>query len=148
MDTNIRTATNADLEPMIAMLREADLVLEGVAEHVDSFIVAERDGRLTGAMGLELRGADALLRSAVVAPAERGAGTGRALFEHLEALARSRGVTGLYLLTTTAVGYWSRLGFTAVSRDDVPTDVRRSPEFNGACPASATVMARRIAMSE
>jgi N-acetylglutamate synthase-like GNAT family acetyltransferase len=146
MDTSIRTATNADLEPMIALLREADLVLDGVEEHVGSFIVAERDGRLTGAMGLEVRGADALLRSAVVAPGERGAGTGRALFERLEALARARGVTSLYLLTTTAADYWSRLGFTIVTRDDVPVDVRQSPEFTGACPASATVMARRIAV--
>lgn len=136
----IRPASTADARPLLGLLRDADLAIPGVVEHLGSFVVAERDGTITGAMGLELRGSAALLRSAVVAPEERGTGIGRQLYERVAALARERGITTLYLLTTTADGYWARFGFVKITRDDVPESVRESAEFAGACPASATVM--------
>ena len=140
MSISIRDATAADVQPITTLLRDADLVLDDVSEHVHSFIVAEHDGELTGAMGLELRGGDALLRSAVVVPAARGAGVGRELFERMQSVAREHGVGTLYLLTTTARSYWTHLGFTPIAREEVPAAVRESVEFRGACPASATAM--------
>jgi amino-acid N-acetyltransferase len=59
--------------------------------------------------------------------------------------AESRGIRGLYLLTTTAERYFPSFGFREVPRDQVPDDVRETAEFRSACPASATVMARPIA---
>jgi amino-acid N-acetyltransferase len=59
-------------------------------------------------VGLEPCGQDALLRSLVVAPDERAHGLGTSLVEHAEQEARKRGLRALYLLTTTAEGFFSR----------------------------------------
>lgn len=144
MPLSIRDANRADLAPITALLRDADLVLDGVEDHVGSFLVAEHDGVLAGVMGLEMYTPAALLRSAVVALAQRGTGIGRELFDALRSRARANGIDTLYLLTTTAGPYWSRRGFIQITRDDVPMDVRGSAEFTGACPASATVMSLKV----
>jgi len=51
----------------------------------------------------------------------------------------------VYLLTTTAEQFFTRHGFCTVSRADVPTSVQQSIEFQAACPATATCMARPLA---
>lgn len=141
----IRAARPDDLDGVIALLKDASLSIPGVAEHFADFIVAEREGALVGAVGLEMRGRDAFLRSAVVTPSERGTGIGAALTERITAIARERGVQVMWLLTTKADGYWKRHGYEYVSRDQVPEAVKVSPQFAGACPASAYAMKRDIA---
>ena len=141
----IRPAVRTDLPSVLGLLRDAGLSIPGVEEHFDSFLVAEREGRIVGTIGLELRGEHALLRSAVVEPGERGSGIGAALFQRVAELARAKGVTTLVLLTSSAEGYWARHGFERIAREDAPPAVRVSAEFNGACPASAAAM--RLALS-
>ena len=141
---SIRRATEADAEEIVSLVRDADLAVPGVVEHLETFLVAERDQRAVGAIGLEIRGTDALLRSAVVSPDARGCGIGTSLVTAVLDLARREGVNTLYLLTTSAQGYWVRQGFTLVSRVAVPDTVKRSEEFIGACPASAAAMVRLV----
>jgi N-acetylglutamate synthase-like GNAT family acetyltransferase len=140
----MRRATTDDAPTLIALVRDAGLAVPGLVDHLDAFLVAERDGRTVGTIGLELRGTDALLRSAVVASEERGSGIGGALFGALLDLARDEKVVTLYLLTTGAEQYWARHGFTRITRDDIPEAVKQSAEFAGACPASAAVMMRSV----
>ena len=59
--------------------------------------------------------------------------------------AEARGIHALYLLTTTAERYFPSFGFQQITRDEVPNDIRETKEFQEACPASATVMACRLA---
>ncbi|HWJ45597.1 MAG TPA: arsenic resistance N-acetyltransferase ArsN2, partial [Gaiellaceae bacterium] len=128
-------------------LTGSNLPLNGVREALGCFVVAHDDGRLVGVAGIEecgVRGEHALLRSVAVDPAWRSRGLGRALVSRAIALAESRGVNALYLLTTTAEHYFPSFGFATTSRDAVPDDVRSTAEFRGACPASATVMVRRL----
>ena len=141
---SIRRATTGDTDAIVTLVRDADLAVPGVVEHLDTFLVAERDRRAVGAIGLEIRGTDALLRSAVVAPDARGSGIGTSLVNAVLDLARREGVNTLYLLTTSAQGYWVRQGFAVVSRDAVPDAVKRSEEFISACPASAAAMMRPV----
>lgn len=140
----VRRAAPLDLAAVLDLLREAGLSLPGVEEHFANFSVALRGNTVVGAIGLELRGPHALLRSAVVAPHERGTGLGGALYAAAVEHARREGVGTLVLLTTTAEGYWARHGFARITRDAVPEEVKRSHEFRGACPASAAVMARPL----
>jgi amino-acid N-acetyltransferase len=140
----IRRATARDATIVLGLVREAGLAIPGVVEHLSAFVVAERGERAVGTIGLELRGEVALLRSAVVAPAERGAGLGGVLVSAILDLARSEGVATLYLLTTSAEGYWRRHGFSTIAREDIPDAVRESAEFAGACPTSAVAMARSL----
>jgi amino-acid N-acetyltransferase len=138
--TRVRLAAGPDYGAVRDLLESAALPTAGVPPALTDFHVAEDQGRIVGTIGLEFYGVDALLRSAVVHPAVRRAGTGRALVQRALDHARERGVRAVYLLTTTAEDYFPRFGFGPVARDEVPDAVRRSVEFSEACPASAAVM--------
>lgn len=137
----IRRATDADLSAVLALLEASALPTVGVEEALGGFFVAESDEKIVGTVGIETcREKFALLRSAAVADAWRGRGLGRRLVERAIAEARAKNIAALYLLTTTAETYFPSFGFTAVTRDTVPAEVRATEEFSSACPASATVM--------
>jgi N-acetylglutamate synthase-like GNAT family acetyltransferase len=139
----IRNATNSDFPAVEQLLLSSRLPTEGVRENFSGFIVAEEAGTIAGAIGLERYGSAALLRSAVVSPANRGVGVGRRLVERLLQRANEEGIDDLYLLTTTAEKYFPRFGFTPTTRATVPDSVKASAEFRGACPDTAVVMSRR-----
>lgn len=138
----IRPARPEDLAAVLGLVEHAELPTAGVAQWLMHFLVAERDGMLVGAAGLELYGEYALLRSVVVQSGIRGAGTGAALVEHALDAARLAGVREVILLTTTAEQWFPRFGFRRIERVDVPAAVAESEELRGACPATAAVFTR------
>jgi N-acetylglutamate synthase-like GNAT family acetyltransferase len=143
--TTLRLATHRDEPAVAALLTASALPLDGVHEALSSFVVAEEAGKIIGVAGIEAcgtTGEHALLRSVAVAPTWRNRGLGRVLVTRAIAEAEARGTKTLYLLTTTADRYFPSFGFMLTARDAVPDDVRATAEFQGACPASATVMAR------
>ena len=140
----LRTARPADLPDVLGLLQKSDLPVAGVADTFHDFFVAEREGRLIGAVGLEVYGASALLRSVVVEDDWRGSGVGHSLIDLALGEAKARGIDDVFLLTTTAEHYFPRFGFACISRDAVAGEVRASQEFQGACPASAVVMRKRL----
>lgn len=141
----IRVATSRDLDAVESLLSSSNLPTEGVKENFSSFVVAEEQGEIAGAIGLERFGSVALLRSAVVSPEHRGSGVGRRLVEKVLERAGEDGIEELFLLTTTAENYFPRFGFARTTHSAVPPAVKASAEFQGACPDSAAVMTRRIA---
>jgi amino-acid N-acetyltransferase len=143
----IRNATNADLSAVESLLSTSGLPVEGVRDSFSNFIVAEDRGAIAGAIGFEKFGSVALLRSAVVAPDNRGSGVGRRLVEQLLERAGIDGIEDLYLLTTTAENYFPRFGFARTTRSAVPDAVKASAEFHGACPDTAVVMTRRVGIA-
>ncbi|HYS68845.1 MAG TPA: arsenic resistance N-acetyltransferase ArsN2 [Gemmatimonadaceae bacterium] len=140
----IRRAKSSDLSAVESLLTASDLPTDGVRDNFSGFVVADDDGAIAGAIGLEKYGSVALLRSAVVAPDHRGTGVGRKLVEQLLERAEEAGVDELYLLTTTAEKYFPRFGFTRTTRATVPDAVKASAEFRGACPDTAVVMTRPL----
>jgi amino-acid N-acetyltransferase len=136
----VRPAAPPDLADVLAMLGRAGLPTAGVPPSLSNFLVADSGDRLVGAIGLELYGGLALLRSAVVAAEARGVGLGAELVQAILQLARGRGVREVYLLTTTAEDWFPRFGFALVDREAVPAAVRASEEFRGGCPDTAVVM--------
>jgi N-acetylglutamate synthase-like GNAT family acetyltransferase len=144
----LRRAMPSDEPAVAALLTAAALPLDGVHEALRCFVVAEDAGAIVGVAGIEecgTAGEHALLRSVAVAPAWRNRGLGRVLVTRAIAEAEARGVRALYLLTTTAEGYFPGFGFTVTTRDAAPDDVRATAEFRGACPASAAVMMLALA---
>lgn len=140
----LRRATRDDETAVNALLTAAALPLDGVHDALPCFVVAEDAGQIVGVAGIEasgVTGEHALLRSVAVAPTWRNRGLGRELVTRAIADAEARGAKALYLLTTTADRYFPSFGFTSTTRDAVPDDVKATAEFQGACPASATVMA-------
>ena len=138
----VRPARPDDLPGVERLLTASSLPLDGVADALSTFVVAEAGGALVGVAGLEVCCDNALLRSVAVDPSWRSHGVGRALVTRVISDAEARGIRGLYLLTTTAERYFPSFGFRQISRDETPDDIRTTAEFQSACPASATVMYR------
>ncbi len=142
----LRLATPPDLSDIEALLRGARLPSSGVAEHLDTFVVFESGGSIAGVGGIEICGSDALLRSLAVAPALQGRGIAASICDHLEAMAASRGVEQLYLLTETAERYFMKRGYAVAARSEAPSAIASTEEFTMLCPQSA-VMLRRSAQA-
>ena len=140
----IRTATANDWTAIAALLTAANLPLEGAQEHLDHFIVGEQAGHVVAAAGLEPYGDAALLRSVVVDSALRGQGVGELLHNAIAQRAVAQGIHALVLLTTTAAAFFAKRGFRTISRSEAPVAMQASREFQGVCPASATVMQKDL----
>jgi amino-acid N-acetyltransferase len=137
-------AAPKDIPAIAALLREADLPHEDFADHLEHFLVARHGDEIVGAVGFELHGADALLRSLVVAPRRRGEGLGGRLVEQLTTSALAHGVKRFYLLTMTAEAFFAKRGFRKTARGSVPADIAGTKEFNSLCPVSAVCMTRTL----
>jgi len=135
-----RLAAQDDLPQIIELLTRARLPLAGVVEHLKDFLLVFRDGSLAGCAAVERHGSTALLRSVAVAEQERNTGLGQVMVSQMLERIRAEGMESVVLLTTTAADFFRRFGFRVINRDDAPAAVQESVEFQGACPASATVM--------
>jgi amino-acid N-acetyltransferase len=138
----IEPARPHDGPAVIDLLTASALPSEGALDHLDTAVVARRDGRVVAFAALEVYEDGALLRSVAVADGERGTGVGRAVVDAALDLAARLGAAPVFLLTTTAERYFPRFGFTTVPRTEVPPGVLQSVEFRSLCPASSTVMRR------
>lgn len=136
----VSKATQAELPEVLGLMQECELPDTGVAEAIESFVVARAAGTLIGCAGLELYGQLGLLRSVAVRASARRAGLGSELVGRITAAARGQGLRELFLLTTTASQFFERCGFQAVERSLVPTEIAESWEFRVGCPQSALPM--------
>jgi len=144
-DFEIRTASAGDRDEVEGLLRRTDLPPDGLDEQFgEPYSVAVSDGRIVGAAGVEVYGNSGLLRSVAVDPAWQGRGVGAALTRERLRWAEDRGLDAVYLLTNTAAGYFPKLGFEPVPRDEVPEGVRTSLQFASVCPSTASVMVLKL----
>ena len=140
----IEGANVSDLPAVFRLLESHHLPVDGVSDHVQTMVVARSEQGLVGVAALELYADGALLRSVAVDPACQGRQLGHQLTEAALAMARRHAIQDVFLLTTTAEGFFPRFGFERIQRSDVPPSVQTSVEFRSACPASAVVMRTRV----
>lgn len=126
------------------LLTANDLPTRDVRSSPGRFYVGYDGDDRVGVGGIERYGSDGLLRSVVVERSVRGSGYGTAICDALESRARTDGVETLYLLTTTAPGFFATRGYAEIDRDEPPTAIRRSTEFDDLCPESATCMRKSL----
>ena len=100
--------------------------------------------KLCGMIGVEVYPGTALLRSLVVTHDNRGSGYGEQLVKFAETWAQEQGVKTLYLLTTTAERFFSRLGYTNADRNSAPKAIAQSSQFSELCPQSAALMCKSL----
>lgn len=141
----IRRAEPADFPVIRTLLAANALPDEGLELLQGDFVVAEDGLDVIGVAGVEDCGLYGLLRSVAVDSKWRSHGVARRLVDRLIEDARRAGKSELYLLTTTAEGYFPNFGFEATTRDAVPDPIRATEEFTTVCPASATVMKLTLA---
>jgi N-acetylglutamate synthase-like GNAT family acetyltransferase/2-polyprenyl-3-methyl-5-hydroxy-6-metoxy-1,4-benzoquinol methylase len=139
----IASATKDDLPEIRTLLIEAGLPTD-VEEHLADVLVAKDQGAVVGCVGMEVKGTEALFRSLAVAPAYRGAGMGRRLYDALSVRALARGVERAYLLTMSIEPLAERWGFRRIGRGEVPAVIRETSQFREACCASAVAMSLDI----
>lgn len=133
------------LDVVRRMLSEAALPVADVIEERDLYFAAIGSPESPdGIVGLEITGAHALLRSLVVAQLRRGTGVGRSLVAHAEQIARDHEVATLFLLTTTADGFFRRLGYLDATREGAPPAIRATREFSELCPESSHFMTKSL----
>lgn len=143
--SNFRPARPEDYPAICALLIEQGLPSEDVAlGQANRFHLAIQDGVLLACAGLEPYESDALLRSVAVAKHARSKGFGRALVDIAERDATAMGARRLFLLTTTAAGYFTALGYEPFERSQVPRPLQCSSQFSLLCPASATCMVKDL----
>ncbi|HQR29522.1 MAG TPA: GNAT family N-acetyltransferase [Anaeromyxobacteraceae bacterium] len=140
----IAPADPGDLPDLRALVRSSGLRDEDMGLPGQRFLLAREAGRLVGCIGLEVHGAEGLLRSFAVEPGSRGRGVGRALHQRAVALARELGVRELFILTTTVRDMALAWGFEEVGRDAVPEAIRQGEQFRSLCPASAPCLRLRV----
>jgi amino-acid N-acetyltransferase len=140
----IESATEHDLPEIRDLLEQLHLPLAGVDEHLRTMLVIKDGRQVIGTAALELYEDGALLRSVAVAPSRQGRQLGHQLTDAALRLAAERGAPAVFLLTTTAERFFPRFGFERITREEVPASVRRSVEFESACPASAIVMRKQL----
>ena len=66
------------------------------------------------------------------------------MIERLLALAGDYGIERVWLLTTSAPGFFAKLGFSDVDRASVPAAIAASEEFTHLCPDTAVCMVRAL----
>ena len=89
-----------------------------------AFWVAENDGRIAGVMGMQDKGAVALVRHAYVAPATQRAGVGTALLRHVLGLTDKPVLIGTWAAAEWAIAFYRRNGFSLVPASDTPRLLR------------------------
>lgn len=141
---DLRQADERDLPCVERLLERNGLPTEDVRSKSGCFYVGYDGEDRVGIGGLEIDAPVGLLRSVVVDRSVRGRGYGTRLCETLEVEARSAGVETLYLLTTTASGFFSDLGYVEVERTDAPAPVQRTSQFDDLCPTTATCMKKPL----
>ncbi|MCU7844243.1 MAG: GNAT family N-acetyltransferase [Candidatus Thiodiazotropha sp. (ex Monitilora ramsayi)] len=139
-----RGATSSDLVGIERLLRACRLPSDDIADHVQNFVIVEVADEIIGVGGLQVCGREGLIRSIVIAQDYRERGVAEKLYRILEECARSIRIDALYLLTESAEGYFSRLGFTTIERGDVPRSITETQQYQTLCPSSAKVMIRKL----
>jgi amino-acid N-acetyltransferase len=144
MEHRAEPARTHDLDAVTALLRASDLPEEGVPDAFRNYVVVRDDATVVGAAGLEVHGEDGLLRSVVVDPAFRGQGLAGLLVAGVVDLARKLELRALYLLTTTARGFFLKQEFADCPREEAPAAIRESWEFKSGCPQTSAFMRRGV----
>ena len=112
---------------------------------VDQHFFAFTSGGVPCAFGgLFLSGPDALLRSIVVMPDNRGLGSGASVVAMLGRWAKAQNVKRLWLLTTVADAFFERQGFSRMDRLHTPKAIAATREFSTICPSSAVLMCQTL----
>lgn len=139
----------SDLDSLATILRGCQLPAvdsQSAENHV--FFGYYDENTLLACVGVELYGEVALLRSLAVSAPHRNHGIASQMVVHAENFCKSKGVTLVYLLTTNADIYFSKLGYSEVARDQTNDAIKATSQFSAICPRSAKVMLKNIAVHQ
>ena len=115
-----RRGIDADVPELVRVISEAKLPPIFVEEFIGGFVIAEKDGRIITAGGMEVYETAGFLRSIAVDKDARGLGLGRRIADLLRADAQASGIEHLFLFTQDAYTFWKHVGFVDIAVDAWP----------------------------
>lgn len=127
---NVRSARISDVKVICSLINyyaEHDKMLfrslAEIYENLQTFFVAEHDGKTIGCCALEVIWSDlAEIKSLAVESDKRGKGVGTALVTAVIDQAHYLGVPRVFALTLEPA-FFERVGFTAIRKEDLPMKV-------------------------
>jgi amino-acid N-acetyltransferase len=140
---NIVPASEEGLSAAIDLLKKNNLPTEDIHSGTQLFVI-EENNEVLGTVAVEYDYDHALLRSLSVDPEKRSTGMGAKLVRFIEDYVQQQGVREVYILTTTAAGFFSKRGYVPIDRNSVPTFIQNTSEFTSICPSSAAVMKKDL----
>ena len=141
----IESCKATDADTLTLLLRSSGLPVDDLTPRMlEDFLLARGSDGVTGVAGIEQYGDTALLRSVAVDLSQRGTGLGTQLVEAMEKRAAERGVTRLYLLTTTADAFFAARGYRPAARESAPAAIRATSQFSEQCPVSSAFMMKEL----
>ena len=139
----IHVAQGVDAEVIRALLRSNGLPTEDFDENgIQSHWVWRDANQVVGTVGLDIIGAESVIRSLVTHPDFRRQGIATALCDVAEGEAARRGVTAVYLLTESAADFVQRRGYHMIDRAKVPDSIARHRQFASGCCKCAAAMVK------
>ena len=131
MEITLRPAKIDDLPAVVALLAAEHLPPNQLEDWIDHVVVAERDGRVVGAGGVEVYPEDraGLVRSMVVEEGLQRSGLGKRILDWVLAHARELGVQRAFLFTVNARDFYARHGFEDATLEDFPQSARHSEQY-------------------
>ena len=143
--TSFRVANLIDVHRLKEFLKEQELTVEGVDDWFRNFVIMEdQSGSWIAVAGYELYGESCLLRSVGVRREFRRKGFGKLIVNQVLGNARAEGAVKSYLLTPNAAGFFSKMGFKSIKRDEVEASVSSSTQFKMKECAGVTVMQKMM----
>lgn len=140
----IKTAGLEHLNLIKDILVKESLPSSDVVLDIINIYLFYEDKDLIGITGLESFKHYGLLRSVVVIDKFKHKGFGRDICELTIEKARDMDIKELYLLTSTAEGFFKTLGFNTTDRAHTPQFIQSTTEFKSLCPDTAACMMKKI----
>ena len=144
MELIIRQAETDDFDSITNLLTSNDLPVADLIESNVNLFIGSINNTIVSSVGLEKYNSIALFRSLAVDRVFRNQSIGTALINRIFDYCISEKIEELYLLTTTAAGYFEKHGFEKVTRDSVPLQIKQTQEYTDICPVSAVAMKKSL----
>lgn len=134
-------AEPGDVPAIDALLAEYSMPPVSAPDEVESLVIRDPNGGVTGCVNLQLVGDDAYLFGLAVVPPRRGEGLGWVLADTVLRRSRVLGVSRVHLITSEAADFFAnRLGFHRVGIEEVDPEIRASANFANAWNETVTCM--------
>jgi N-acetylglutamate synthase-like GNAT family acetyltransferase len=137
---DVTQATENDLPTINNILASEGLPTSDIVLDIIHIYMFHEGDQLVGLTGLETFKSYALLRSVAVTNEFKNKGLGKEIVYQTIMKAKKMGMEDLYLLTTSARGFFERFGFKVINREDAPSHIKSTKEFRELCDKTATCM--------
>lgn len=143
-DAFFEQAKRNQLNDVKDLLQKSNLPYNDIDEHFDNFVISLYKNKIIGVMGIEPYNKVGLVRSLAVNNDFRNKGIASKLLEKIIDYSKSKSVEEIFLLTTTASGFFFKFGFKIIDSDKMPDEIKNTSEFQDICPASSICMKKDI----